>query len=1410
MKSLPALLVLLNISLSHAQSVVLDPAAPVLGQTLSISYDPVEGTLPDSPGAVILHWALHDAETGTWSLPPEANWPAGSSSPDGFALQSPLSPAGDWWTVVLPSTVVMEEIAFVFTDGGGNWDNNGGNNWIVSYLSDDVPCWWMPLEPETGDQVSVYYNTTAGELPAGPVSLHWGVNQVGAGNWNEPPAAIWPAGTVPAGDGMAVRTPMIDEGDGIWSLQIEAAEGIDSFHWVFTNGSSWDSNGGQNWDLFVGDPPVHADVWHRFIFDARSTLYSGPRPVTQVNLAGTLNGWNMTADPLTEGPEGVWTLDMVLEEGSYMYKFVVNGDTWVSDPDNPDQNPDDNNNSVLVLAPNAAPVFTGAWPEAGYRMESAGNVDVAIALRGPDGGEALDPGSIHATVDGQAVTHDLDGDSLRITVELETGAVSHLQVSAADVDGDEAIFAWSGSSDGDGWLRADNSGDDDGPGSYYYSTPFAGYADLLSVELREAALGDTLQVRVELRMLHDYSRVQVLLLSDLSAQAIEDHYRDELATPDWGENGISLGLMKPGSSAIEAEVDNHLLLGHNPLQTGAVLDVWQEGQALVANLPMDLLEERLGTWQEAWHLACWAHFTGVAPVNGYVSELGVVNGALVEAWDCDVMDFAFASPIATENRMLGNASLSRMARLDAIGRGFVAVLPEDVGPNMAAPGPVVRILTLGGESILADRHVRGTVSANAIGDLLLTREWPGGTDSLLITPDGNDWSIDLELREGVNRFQAWAVDDDGFWGSSASMEFTLLRDHAPQPRITMIEQEEGLRFYATATVDIDGDIVSRDWAPLPDNPEAITIQDSDQSIALLADYPTTDGEYWIRHTVEDAEGHVGEALCMFEVEYGELRPVASADYPLWVRDAIVYEIYVRSFDASRTLAGVTARLDEIADLGVNTIWFMPINEGPSDHGYAISDYYAIEADYGSIEDFQALVDEAHERGLRIVMDAVLNHSSIDHNWMIQAQQFGTDSPYHDYYMFNPDGSHQFYYDWNSLPNFNVSHPDLKREINEMCRYWVDEVGIDGFRCDVAWGPMERDAQYWNEWRRAIRTLRPDLFLLAEAGAGDFAIFDNRFNLAYDWDLFWQGYGNIETVAPSTLQDRFSNFGFWYPETGLPFRFLENHDENRFIADHGLEPSRCAAGLMMATPGVPLIYAGQEVGEMSPRGQINWSDPHDLRPFYKLLCETRNRYPHFRTDRLDQVTNSIPSQIYSFTRNLGDPVADGLALAAFNLSGNQQEVTLNLSPEAWGMDEGVWYLTDLFTGDSIEFPDGVPAVIGLDFDPWEPRWFMLADEIAQVSVDPGESAQPVAFGLTDPWPNPFNPVLNVDLSLPARGHVQVSVYNMLGQRVTVLVDGVLPSGSHRLTWHADQVASGLYLIRAEQAGRASVVKALLVR
>jgi cyclomaltodextrinase / maltogenic alpha-amylase / neopullulanase len=1401
MKKLSLLLIACVLCLSTnaaAQSCWWEPQAPQIGQSLTIYYDINEGTIPAGPSPVLLHWGVYDPETTDWSLPPLANWPAGSVDFQGSALQSTMIDNGAGiWSLTLDSVEDMDHIAWVFTNGT-DWDNNSDTNWGLSYVISGTVCWWTPLEPEVGETVSLYYDTAAGSLPGtADVVLHWGVNETGHGNWQLAPEEMWPAGS--SAIGVAVQSPLTDIGDGIWTIELTVAELIHSVHWVFTDGSNWDSNSDANWNIFIGEPPVLNEVHTRFLFDPRSVNYSGPAIVNEVCVRGQFNNWSDGVDNLQSTDGSVWVLDKVLNEGSYEYKFFVNGEFWTWDPDNPDYNANDNSNSIVSVVASAAPRLRDFSHSSGLVLDEPTSITLQTRFWQPDSGELIDWAASEILINGIVSTFEHEDETVNLDLVLNEVGELTVDFRIVDIDGDELQTQWRRGYQTTGFHLLDCSGDDDGGGSYNYPTPFDGYADIEALRFTQQAEGDTLRIEIALELVHDYSKIALQINREMDVETGSDHLGEELNTPDWQNAGIFMTFMDPASTWVDPELDNRLLLGFDPPQSGAELDIWKDGNSLFVNIPMDLIEERLGGWMDYWYFACWSMLTGIQPVVDGVMEIDESTGGVAEAYEPDVYDLAWVDTQELENILLNNYSLGRTAALDADGRGFVAILPEMIGPDMGAPGPRINFLTQPSATIVANRNIAGEVGESATGQVLLIHQDNSGVaDTTYIDPVDGLWEYSYHLSDGMNTFQAQAIDADEDWGFSSQLLVEYLLDHAPQVRIDMTLNDGTLLLLGGNTIDVDGDISTWQWEADENNPLDIVIDNSDSMVGRISNIPATDGSYFVKLTVEDSQGNQDFARANFEVELGQLQYVGQEAYPLWVRDAIVYEIFVRSFDAARDLNAVTARMDEIADLGVNTIWLMPIFEGPSDHGYAINDYYSIEADYGTMEDFDALVEAAHDYGLKVVLDMVANHCSIDHSWMASAQQHGEYSQSHDYFMWNPDGTHQYYYDWQSLPNFNISNPDLKREIFDMSAWWVNEHNIDGYRCDVAWGPMERDPSYWNGWRNEIRKQRPDLFLLAEAGAGDFSIYENRFNLAYDWDFFWQIIGQFDTVNPATVQDRVSNFGFWYPDYGIPFRFTENHDEARFIAENGLEKSRTAAALIFSVPGVPLIYAGQEVGETSARDLINWNDSNNLRPFYKRLCEIRTEYLPMRGTRLTQLDNNSPSSIYSIARDEYAAELNQVMLIAHNLSNNPRTSVIDLSPADWGMDSGTWYLTNLMNGEIIEYTAGVPTEIEVDFQQWDSKFWLLADEVASID-NPGEPTKPLEFELGQAYPNPFNPVTTIPYTLQRNvEELHLSVYNIMGQKVSTLYSGPAQAGSHSINWDASRQASGVYFLHLEAA------------
>ncbi len=360
-------------------------------------------------------------------------------------------------------------------------------------------------------------------------------------------------------------------------------------------------------------------------------------------------------------------------------------------------------------------------------------------------------------------------------------------------------------------------------------------------------------------------------------------------------------------------------------------------------------------------------------------------------------------------------------------------------------------------------------------------------------------------------------------------------------------------------------------------------------------------------------------------------PQGTDGYPWW-NDTVFYEIFVRSFYDSDgngigDFNGITAKLDYLndgdpqttSDLGVTGIWLMPIHPSPSYHGYDVTDYLDVHPDYGTMEDFKNLVNEAHKRGIRVIIDLVLNHTSRQHPWFIAARD--PTSPYRNYYIWadtNP-GYHGpwgqkvwiphstgYYYAlfWEGMPDLNYTNPAVTREMNAVINFWLTETGIDGFRLDaikylIEKGPQQENTPATHEWLRSFRemykSVNPQAVTVGE-------VWDNLNNIkAYlqgdQLDLAFQ-FGLAEAFVQSALRgDARTALG----ELRLTYKllpplqyatFLTNHDINRLLSqlNGDINKNKVAASMLLTAPGVPFIYYGEEIGMTGTKPDENLRRP----------------------------------------------------------------------------------------------------------------------------------------------------------------------------------------------------------------------------
>lgn len=448
-------------------------------------------------------------------------------------------------------------------------------------------------------------------------------------------------------------------------------------------------------------------------------------------------------------------------------------------------------------------------------------------------------------------------------------------------------------------------------------------------------------------------------------------------------------------------------------------------------------------------------------------------------------------------------------------------------------------------------------------------------------------------------------------------------------------------------------------------------------------------------------------------------------------DGVCYEIFIQSFadsngDGIGDLPGATSKLDYLQDLGIRAVWLMPIMASPSYHKYDVTDYKQIHPDYGTMDDFKTFVAEAHKRNIKVVIDMIINHSSSEHPWFKEALK-GPDNPYREYYVWaNKDSiadqiakkevthdsdnitqwhavdgdksaAHYYGFFYGGMPDLNFDSDKLKKEIVDIGKWWLTEVGVDGFRLDAAKHifPDERLKDSYNWWafyRDEMRKAKPDVYLVGEVWASSDVVvnFVNGFPALFNFDLAGSINQTVinetsqastivgpkwEVVEGKSMVDGFTENTKKYQAINADFSdaiFLSNHDQNRIMSNVGgnMNKAKLAASILLTLPGSPYIYYGEEIGMTGKKPDENirepflWSpedddsqrtkwmtaeysvdqsvtpasiqmtDPNSLYSHYKKLISDRNESEILR----DGVLEVIPEKnlkILAYKRILGD-------------------------------------------------------------------------------------------------------------------------------------------------------------------------------
>jgi alpha-amylase len=397
----------------------------------------------------------------------------------------------------------------------------------------------------------------------------------------------------------------------------------------------------------------------------------------------------------------------------------------------------------------------------------------------------------------------------------------------------------------------------------------------------------------------------------------------------------------------------------------------------------------------------------------------------------------------------------------------------------------------------------------------------------------------------------------------------------------------------------------------------------------------------------------------------------------WSVDSNIYEVNIRQYTPEGTFRAFAKHLPRLHDMGVEMLWFMPVTPisklgmlGTLGSYYACSDYMCTNPEFGTTEDFEWLVEQAHRLGFKVIIDWVANHTGRDHIWTKKNPAF---------YRRNADGDFYDIHGWEDVIDLNYDVPELRSSMIQAMQFWIENCNIDGFRCDMA---MLVPLDFWVEARESLEKIKP-LFWLAECEEIDY---HQVFDASYSWkwlhamESYWK-----KTADMQGLLQVLHYYREQFPVKALRAYFTTNHDEN---SHNGTEYERMGdAALPFAVfcclyDGLPLIYSGQELPNKKrllffDKDQIDWEQPCLLHDFYKTLLELRKENPALKSSNAETRSQVLPN------------TAEDFVLSFLRRSGSEEVlVILNLSPKIQSV---------IITGDILD--GSYKAILAADHRPF---------------------------------------------------------------------------------------------------------------
>lgn len=365
-------------------------------------------------------------------------------------------------------------------------------------------------------------------------------------------------------------------------------------------------------------------------------------------------------------------------------------------------------------------------------------------------------------------------------------------------------------------------------------------------------------------------------------------------------------------------------------------------------------------------------------------------------------------------------------------------------------------------------------------------------------------------------------------------------------------------------------------------------------------------------------------------------PVLHKTTASWLDDCVLYEVNIRQFTEEGTFAAFENHLDRLKAMGINTLWLMPIHpiseterKGTLGSYYAVSDYCAVNPEFGTMDDFKHLLNKAHDMGFKVILDWVANHTGWDNAWIKE---------HDDWYVHDKKGEIESPYDWTDTAELDYDNYEMRAEMIKCMQFWVEDIGVDGFRCDHAIGVP---APFWNAAVYKLKSINSELFMLAETSAA-ISLTTYAFDSCYNDALYGQSAMVKGGIAVTTVKDGMVPNGN-YAEGSFPMNYLDNHDKNSYemsVVERFRNTYQTLLALSFISPGLPLIYTSNEEGydheiEFFEKDTVKWVDNPKYADLIAALSKLKTENAALdSTNREIEFVDVNSPNVFAFTRTSG--------------------------------------------------------------------------------------------------------------------------------------------------------------------------------